>query len=222
MKHARIVASLMLFAALAAPRIAAGQTEDGGPMAVHRDLSPAVEVTPFVGFGSDLAWMHNGLWWDDNSAHRAGMGPALGARIGVRISGPLFVEGAAGFSNPMGLNSFWGYGHPGGYGGAPGPSATSFTYDANIRYEFRQSDWAPFITAGGGAITTFGESGNSWTDPAANFGAGVKYYVMPNISIRMDLRAYMGRFHQIDPLGVVHASGVTAYPQVTAGVGFGF
>jgi hypothetical protein len=219
---ARALLTLVVFAA---PSAASGQppSEPAGP---PREQPPAVEVTPYFGYGGDLNWLlhDHGAWSGSDAGH--GTSAAFGARVAIRVSDALFVETAAGASEPGQLSDYHGAGPYGPAAGPTGPIAyanlTAVTYDVNVLYQLRDSEWAPFLTAGAGGVTTWPDRGSAWTDPSANLGVGLKIYVVPRLAFRMDVRGYIGRFRQMDSDGIVRSSGVTARPQISMGIGFGF
>ena len=196
------------------------------PMAVS-EAPHAVEITPFVGYGANMTSMM-GNWSDNAFNAHAGTGPAFGGRVAFRLGEALFVETAVGFSRPTHMTGDGGLGHMGGY--VVGPrmferQASSLTYEGNVLYEFRSSRWAPYLTAGAGAFTTWMDGVDTWTDPAANVGVGLKFYAQPRVALRFDVREYVGSFRDITNATTnlaLTSRSWGAHPQLTFGVGFGF
>lgn len=194
------------------------------------EAASQVEITPYFGYGADMTSMMGG-WTAGYPGPHAGTGPAFGGRFAYRVQPNLLVEATAGYSRPTHMFDGQGYasGHMAGYV-VPGPgvvvgSAASLSYEGNLLYEFRVSRWAPYLTAGIGAFTTWPDGGSAWTDPAGNFGIGLKFYAQPRIALRLDLREYVGQFRQVGNAASgqgSNASSVGAHPQITAGIGFGF
>lgn len=106
-------------------------------------------------------------------------------------------------------------------------SSKHHTLTLNFIYRFLLGRIEPFLVVGGGLdkilagdkrhITKYGFEVDFLApertfDPMANFGAGVRFFLRPNIAIRLDLR-YMMIFAKSDTLGTLNG---------TAGIFFSF
>ena len=167
--------TLASVALLLMPSAASSQTH--ADASAQAPSQTQIEVTPYFGYGADMTSMMGG-WGVGYPAPHAGTGPVFGGRFAYRVRPQLLVEATAGYTQPTHMFDGYGYEHMGyvvpGAGSAV-VSASSLAYEGNLLYEFRVSRWAPYVTAGLGAFTTWPDGGSAWTDPAGNFGIGFKF-----------------------------------------------
>lgn len=65
-------------------------------------------------------------------------------------------------------------------------------YGLDLLFHFRPgSDFRPFVLVGGGALRLSPDGGTKDTDEMANYGAGIKYALMPDLDLRAEVRHVM-------------------------------
>jgi hypothetical protein len=175
-----------------------------------------VDVTPYGGvimFGSYL----DGPLGTNVKSRPAPIG---GAQISLGLSRNVSLVGNVGYSSgdlEVGLPII---------GGIDVGSSSSWLYDAGVELRLPTgSNIAPFVQAGGGAITTKlsgGPVSTTSTNPAFTAGAGVDIGFGRSAALRLQARDYVARYKSQEVVGFAAKGDVTNNIALSAGLRFSF
>jgi hypothetical protein len=200
------VAAALLLATPALAQRAATTTE-------HASI---LDVTPYGGVIMFGSYLDGPL----GTSVKSRPAPIGGAQVSLGISKNLSLVGNVGYSSgdlEVGLPVL---------GGIDVGSSSSWLYDAGVELRLPTgSNIAPFVQAGGGAITTKlsgGPVSTTSTNPAFTAGAGVDIGFGRSAALRLQARDYVARYKSQEVVGFAAKGDVTNNIALSAGLRFSF
>ena len=185
-----------------------------GPVAPEH--ASIVDVTPYGGVIMFGSYLDGPL----GTSVRSRPAPIGGAQVSLGVSKNLSLIGNVGYSSgdlEVGLPIL---------GGIDVGSSSSWLYDAGVELRLPAgSNIAPFVQAGGGAITTKlsgGPLSTTSTNLAFNAGAGVDVGFGRSAALRLQVRDYVARYKSEEVVGVQARGEVSNNFAVSAGLRFSF
>jgi hypothetical protein len=176
-----------------------------------------VDITPYGG----VMMFGNYLDGPLGTSVKSRPAPIGGAQISLGIAKNLSLVGNVGYTSgdlEVGVPVL---------GGIDVGSSRSWLYDAGVelRLPTGASNVAPFLQAGGGAITTKlsgGPVSTSSTNPAFTAGAGVDVGIGRSAALRLQARDYVARYKSQEVVGLQAKGDVTNNVAISAGLRFSF
>ena len=169
------------------------------PLPVRAEIKAgSVEVTPFAGY----------TFFDEQ--HNLENQPVFGGRLGYNITNRFGIEGTWDFTKTYVDDKSLTFTRQGQFT-SPISSVFITQYDINLLYHFiPEKRLNPYITAGYG-IVHYTPKINNKNMSVLDFGGGVKYWMVDNIALRLDVRDNMifdEHLHNVSTtLGFVFAFG---------------
>ena len=204
------VPSARLAPIAAAMLVATPALAQRGPVAPEH--ASIVDVTPYGGVIMFGSYLDGPL----GTNVRSRPAPIGGAQVSLGISKNLSLIGNVGYSSgdlELGLPIL---------GGIDVGSSSSWLYDAGVELRLPTgSNIAPFVQAGGGAITTRlsgGPLSTTSTNLAVNAGAGVDVGFGRSAALRLQVRDYVARYRSEEVVGVRARGEVSNNFAVSAGL----
>lgn len=174
------------------------------------------DVTPYAG----VIMFGNYLDGPLGTSVRSRPAPIGGAQLSVAIAPGLSLTGNVGYTSgdlEVGVPIL---------GGVDIGSSSSWIYDAGLELRLPSSSTvAPFLQAGGGAITTRLSGGpvtTTSTNPAFNAGAGLDLSFGRSAALRLQVRDYVARFKSESVAGLEAKGEVSHNIAASAGLRFSF
>ena len=208
---AALLASLGAVAPLAAQRPAA-------TAAPARTAERLADVTPYGG----VVLFGNYLDGPLGTNLRSRPAPIGGAQLSVRVAPGVALVGNVGYTRgdlEVGVPVL---------GGVRVGSSSSWLYDAAVELRLPTTAtraFAPFLQAGGGAITTRLASGplnTTTTNAAFNVGGGLDVSLGSSMALRLQARDYVTRFASQEVAGVQARGDLSHNVAVSAGLRLAF
>jgi hypothetical protein len=206
--------SVRLVPIAAAVLVATPALAQRGPVAPEH--ASIVDVTPYGGVIMFGSYLDGPL----GTNVRSRPAPIGGAQVSLGLSKNLSLIGTVGYSSgdlEVGLPIL---------GGIDVGSSSSWLYDAGVELRLpTASNIAPFVQAGGGAITTKlngGPLSTTSTNPAFTAGAGVDVGIGRSAALRLQVRDYVARYKSDEVVGMQARGDVSNNFAVSAGLRFSF
>ena len=181
-----------------------------------REHATILDVTPYAGVMMFGSYLDGPL----GTTVRSRPAPIGGAQVSLGLSKNLSLVGNVGYSSgdlEVGVPVL---------GGIDVGSSSSWLYDAGVELRVpTSSNIAPFVQAGGGAITTRlsgGPVSTTSTNPAFTAGAGVDIGFGRTAALRLQVRDYVARYKSQDVAGFQAKGDVTNNVALSAGLRFSF
>jgi hypothetical protein len=174
------------------------------------------DITPYAG----VIMFGNYLDGPLGTSVRSRPAPIGGAQLSVALTPAISLTGNVGYTSgdlEVGAPIL---------GGLRVGSSSSWIYDAGLELRLPSSSTiAPFLQAGGGAITTKltgGPLSTTSTNPAFNAGAGLDLSFGRSAALRLQVRDYVARYTSEEVAGFEAKGNVSHNIAASAGLRFSF